>query len=259
MLKMEMIRVCRRPNFWLLIVVGLVLALIPVIQTWPHGVNNDYYVFYPRSAYISWMYFIGSTYPIYALIFPLLASLSFSDAYAEDFNTGLIKNILTKVEKRKYLLVRFLVNFIVGGSVAVFPLVINFMGEMAAFPLINNNFYFGMNLVNNGNFWPGLFYQHPLLYTLVRLLLLFLLGGMLASLALAFSTVVKNRYIVLVFSFLVFQGIDILVVTLVKKYQITELFLFNAPANWGIAFYLIVGILGSFFWFQIAGEKHETF
>lgn len=257
MLKMEINRICKRPVFWLLILVGLVLALLPVINTWPHGVTDDYYVFYPRSPYVSWMYFIASSYNIYILIFPLLAALAYADAYVEDFNTGLVKSILTKVEKKKYLIVRYVVNFIVGGLVTAFPLIINFLGEMAAFPMIENNFYFGMVLVNSSSFWPGLFYHHPLVYTLVRVLLLFMLGGMLASLGLALSTAVKNRYIVLVFPFLVFIGLDVLASALWGKYSITALFLENVQANWGIPFYLFVGIVGSFIWYYVAGVKNE--
>ncbi|TCP29947.1 hypothetical protein EV207_10741 [Scopulibacillus darangshiensis] len=259
MLNMEINRIYKRPVFWLLILVGLILALWPVIQTWPpHVVTDRYYVFYPRSAYVSWMYFISPIYYIYVLIFPLLSALAYSDAYAEDYNTGLVKGILTRIEKKSYLLVRYGVNFCVGGFVATFPLFVNFIGEMAAYPLIENNYFFGMALVKQDSFFPELFYNHPLIYTLVRLLLVFLLGGMLASLGLAFSTSVKNRYIVLVFPFLIFMVVDILTATINEKYSLTTLFLQNSQGNRGIPFYLLVGIIGSFIWYYIAGDHNET-
>ncbi|MDC3414318.1 hypothetical protein [Terrihalobacillus insolitus] len=257
MLRMEFNRIVTRPIFWLIIVAGFALALIPVINTWPRGVTDDYYVFYPRNPYISWMFFVGSTYYIYSLVFPLLASLAYSDTYAEDVNTGLIKNILTKVEKKKYLLIRYTVNFCVGGFVAVFPLVINFLGEMAAYPLIENNFYFGMNPVSRISFWPDLFYNYPLLYVIVRVTLLFLLGGVLASLGLALSTIVKNRYIVLIFPFLVVMGIDVLTSTM-GQHSITVLFLGNVGASWELFIYLFVGLIGSFIWYYVLGDKNET-
>ncbi|PLR78602.1 hypothetical protein CU633_05075 [Bacillus sp. V3-13] len=257
MLKMEINRVGKRPVFWLLIIVGLVYALLPVINTWPHGLTDDDYMLYPRSAYVSWMYFIGDTYLIYSLTFPLLASLAYSDAYAEDFNTGLIKNILTKVEKRKYLLIRYTVNFCIGGFVAVFPLIINFLGEMAAYPLIENNYYFGMPLVVEGSFWPELFYQHPFIYVILRLFVIFMFGGMLASVGLAFSTVVKNRYIVLIFPFLIVLGLDVFAST-VGTAPLTMLFLGNYQATWELPVYLLIGILGSFIWYYASGGKNET-
>ncbi|RYL87305.1 hypothetical protein [Sporolactobacillus sp. THM19-2] len=258
MLRMEIQRVTHRPVFWFLILIGAVLAIWPVIQEWPQISSSEDYAFYPGSPYVIWMYFVGDTRNIYILIFPLLASLAYADAYAEDFNTGFIKNIVTKMNKRKYLFVRYLVNYCVGGFVAVFPLIFNFLGEMTAFPLIENNYYFGMNLVTDLSFFPQLYYQHPILYLLVRLLLLFLLGGVLASIGLAFSTAVKNRYIALVFPFLVFMGFDLFTYSFLGKYSISGLFLENGQANWGIPIYLIVGSIGTFFWYFFAGDKHET-
>lgn len=255
---MEINRIIRRPIFWLLILVGCVLAIEPVIKTWPHHVTHDYYVSYPASPFVFWMHFVSETYNIYILIVPLLASLAFSDAYAEDFNSGLVKGILTRVEKKKYLITRYAVNFITGGIVTILPLTINFLGEMTAFPSIDNNYFYGMPLVLESSFAPNIFYHHPFLYVIVRLLLLFLLGGMLASLGLSLSTIVKNRYIVLVFPYLVFIGVDVLADTFGGKYSIIDLFLENVQANWGILFYLLVGIIGSYLWFYIAGVKNET-
>lgn len=261
MFKMEINRVLSRPVFWLLLSVGFIIAIIPVIQYWPHGVTEDYYMTYPRSAYVSWMYLSGlsNLYNIYTLIFPLLAALAYSDTYAEDFNTGYIKSILTKVKKKKFLPARFIVNFCVGGCLAVFPLLINFLGEMAAFPLIDNNYYFGMVLIDQNSFLPSLFYHHPILYILMRLVLLFFLGGLLSSLGLALSTLVKNRYVVLVFPFIVFMGLDIIFNSLgYIKYSIYNIFLENAKANWGIILYLFIGISIVYIWFRIAGERSET-
>lgn len=257
MMKNELIRIGRRPVFWFVIGVGLLLALIPVISGWPEDYTKDDYAFYPRSAYISWMFFIGETYPIYALVFPLLASIAYSDSYAEDINTGVIKNILTRVEKRQYLLTRFIVNFLIGGILSVFPLVINFMGQMAAYPLIDNNYYYGMPLVSQLSFWPELFYSHPMLYTLLRLLIIFLFGATLASIGLAFSTIVKNRYIILIFPFLLVLGMDVLL-NAFGILSMTQVFLENYQAEWLIIIYLSVGILGSFIMYSIIGKKNET-
>ena len=254
---MDLKRIGTRPIFWAVFLAGLIYALIPVIQTWPHGVDAEYYISYPRNPYVSWMYFTGDTYYMYALTFPLLASLAFSDAYAEDFNTGFIKNILTKVNKKRYLLSRYAVNFCIGGLMATLPLTVNFLGEMAAYPLIDNHYFLGMPVVTGGGFWPELFYSHPLVYILLRLGLLFLFGGMLASLGLAFSTVVKNRYIVLIFPFLFVLMMDV-VANVLGMYSLTLLFLGNVEASWELAVWLIPGIGTTFIWFYVLGEKNET-
>ena len=190
--------------------------------------------------------------------FSFVASLIYADSYAEDFNSGLIKNILTKVEKRQYLLVRFFVNFIIGGSAVVFPLIINFLANMTAFPLIHNNYYFGMDVVIMSDFLPNLFYHHPIFYIFIRVVILFFLGGTLATLSLALSTAIKNRYVVLIFPFLVFIGLDIVLSTIGNPFSISEIYLWNAAASWEFITYLTIGIAISFTWYYAAGAKNET-
>ena len=160
------------------------------------------------SPYVSWMQFGTNTgvYDIYCMIVPLIATIAYADTYAEDHTTGVIKNILTKVQKQNYVLTRFSVNFIIGGLVVIFPLVINFLACMTAFPLIHNNYYFGMNLIGPQDFLPSLYYHAPYIYILIRIIIVFFLGAMLASLGLALSTHVKNRYVVLLFPFFIVYG-----------------------------------------------------
>jgi hypothetical protein len=256
MVKMEISRLIRRPILWLIFITGIILALPPVIQTWPEGILTEDYIFYPGSAYVFWMYLTGDSYFIYALIFPLLATLAYSDAYAEDVNTGLIKCILTRVDKKKYLFTRYIVNFFIGGLVSVFPLVINFLGQMTAYPLIDNNYYFGMPVVVNGSFWPELFYSHPLLYVLVRLVIVFFFGAALSSIGLAFSTWIKNRYIVIIFPFLVVLVFDVLL-NAFDLHSLTLIFLGNIETNWSMIAYLLIGIIGSFICYFVQGDKNE--
>jgi len=257
MLKMEFHRIGKRPVFWFILIVGILLALIPVIQIWPESLSKEDYAMYPMSPYVGWMHFVGETYLIYTLVFPLLASLAYSDTYAEDYNTGLLKNILTRIEKKKYLLNRFFINFFIGGLVSVFPLVINFMGVMTAFPLIENNYYFGMLVVVNGSFLPELYYEHPFLYIILRLIIIFLFGGVLASIGLAFSTIVKNRYIVLIVPLLFVTALDVLL-NAFGQLSLSRIFLGNVEVGWLLFVYLSIGILGSSILYFYLGDKHET-
>ncbi|MEK0285883.1 hypothetical protein [Caldifermentibacillus hisashii] len=133
MLKMEFHRIGKRPVFWFILIVGILLALIPVIQIWPESLSKEDYAMYPMSPYVGWMHFVGETYLIYTLVFPLLASLAYSDTYAEDYNTGLIKNILTRIEKKKYLLNRFFYKFFYRWSCICIPTCYKFYGRHDCF------------------------------------------------------------------------------------------------------------------------------
>ena len=89
------------------------------------------------------------------------------------------------------------------------------------------------------------------------MLSIFLFGGMLSSLALALSTVIKNRYIVLVFPFIILIGLDVLLDSF-GLYSISNLFLYNnGAAQWNLLV-LLIGIPGGFIWYYWAGMKNET-
>lgn len=260
MLKMEIKRMMNRPFFWFIILVGLLLGILPVVQSWPSGVIKQDFAFYPMSPYVSWMPFgtAFSIYDIYCMIVPLISSIAYADTYAEDHKTGMIKSILTKVQKQNYILTRFSVNFIIGGLVVILPLVINLLACMTAFPLIHNNFYFGMDMVGTQDFWPSLYYHNPLIYILIRILIVFFMGAMLASLGLALSTFVKNRYVVVLFPFLLFMGTDAVFVSFGSQYSIIDVFLYYTNSYVCLITYLSVGMVSSFIWFYAAGVKNET-
>ncbi|MCM3738562.1 hypothetical protein M3215_22995 [Bacillus cytotoxicus] len=258
MLKMELNRIWRRPIFWVLFLVGLAFAIAPIKEGWL-AVEADYKLM-ELSPYVNWLYlYPTASENIYKLIFPLLAAIAYADSYAEDFNTGFIKNILTKVEKKTYLRVRYIVNFCLGGAIAIFPLVLNFLCTMAVYPLIEPNFYYGSNLVIENSFLPDLYYQHPFWYILLRIFILFFVGGMFASLGLALSVFVKNRYVIVIFPFLLFMAFDILIGVLIPSVPTMDaVFMKNYGSVIALFGYLFAGTIGSYLCFYFVGGKNET-
>ena len=65
---------------------------------------------------IYYFYFIG-----------IIVALPFGISYVRDKNSGYIKNICNRVEKKKYLKAKFISTFISGGCTAVIPLIIDFL------------------------------------------------------------------------------------------------------------------------------------
>jgi ABC-type transport system involved in multi-copper enzyme maturation permease subunit len=253
MFKMEITRIFTRPTFWLVLILGTILSVYASYIYWPTNVTHDFYLNYPRSPYVTW-FLIGDmpSAHIYNILFPLLASIVFADSYAEDVNSGYIKNILTRVKKKKYYATRYISNFCVGGLVATFPLMLNFFINMLVFPLIENNYYYGMNLIQEQDIFHHIFYSNPLIYVFLRILLLFILGGVLASIGLTCSLFIKNRYIVIIIPFLVFMAIDVLM-------PITLSNLFFTFGSWHILLpiYLLIGLIGTVLCYRIIGDKNE--
>lgn len=258
MWKMEINRILRRPIFWVLVLVGVAFAIAPIKEGWL-AIAPDYMLM-ELSPYVHWIYlYPTASENIYKLIFPLLAAIAYADSYAEDFNTGFIKNILTKVKKKKYLRIRYIVNFCLGGFIVILPLMLNFLCTMAVYPLIEPNFYYGSNLVIESSFLPDLYYQHPFLYILLRIFILFFVGGMFASLGLAVSVFIKNRYVIVIFPFLIFMVLDIIIGVLLPSIpNLSDVFMKNLGAINALFGYLFVGIIGSYLCFYFVGGKNET-
>ncbi|MCM3734260.1 hypothetical protein M3215_00010 [Bacillus cytotoxicus] len=258
MWKMELNRIGKRPIFWMLFLVGLAFAIAPIKEEWT-SFKLDY-VLMEASPYVDWFYLpLTASSNIYSLIFPLLAAVAYADSYAEDFNTGFIKNILTKVEKKTYLRVRYIVNFCVGGCMVIIPLIFNFLCLMSVYPLIEPSFYYGSSRVIKDSFFPDFYYQHPFWYILLRIFILFFVGGMFSSLGLALSVFVKNRYVVVIFPFLIFIGFSIAIRALIPSAPtMMDVFMGNIGSPIALFGYLFAGIIGSYVCFYFVGEKHET-
>ncbi|MGN0317227.1 MAG: hypothetical protein ACI4E1_04735 [Lachnospira sp.] len=204
--KLELYRATHSISFIITLIIGAGIAIgdfvtnaYPVstnILKWYKGVCT-----YPENVYFRWLGG-GMTgfFTLYTTILPILIVLPFGISLYLDIKSGYIKNLMLRTSLKNYYKAKYIVNFIVGGIVAVFPLVLSFCMTAAVLPALNP---IG-NCVGIGKSLYGIiYYKYPLLTIFLLFVLVYLLGGIYAVLPLAFSTFVRNILLLSLIPFII--------------------------------------------------------
>lgn len=270
MLKIELKRAFKRKSFLYALLIGTLISIVEYI-----GFNYNYIIM----PYRNYLHFfddyilsgIASPYEffiifdptalanLFFIIMPILVAISYSDSYLEDLNSGFLKNILARCSKRKYLLNKFLANFIISGITISIPLIIDLVMILTT----QANIYPDkvVNPSGYGGIFINLYLNNPLLFTLMWIFIYFMFAGVISSITLGFSGVIRNKFIVLVAPFITINAIEILFSLIgIRDYSCVE-FLYGCykvnPIAMLISF--IVMLLATFLSFYFGGKSNEIF
>ena len=140
------------------------------------------------------------------LLVPLLAVLPFADSYALDRTQGYLRHVLVHSSYRRYFFAKFVANLLAGGLAVALPLLL-------LFACTNLIYLWGLLPIDQARI-GGAYLHGPLgslyriapdLYILFRVGVGFIFGATYATLGLAISSFVNNRYIVLATPFLLYH------------------------------------------------------
>lgn len=152
--------------------------------------------------------YVTVTSTLYFLLLPILAALPYGQSYYSERKTGYIKNIVSRTKKQYYHYAKFVAVFISGGIVIVVPLAINFLIVALYVPATTPDLFYDMYyMVIFPHMWANLLYTHPYVYVLLYLLLDFVFAGIISTLSLMCSYIVKNRFLVILIPFFILLGI----------------------------------------------------
>lgn len=161
---------------------------------------------YPLSAFGQW--FGGENVTVYSTLFyfiaPILAAFPSAGSYKADLKSGYIKNVLTRIERKKYLRAKYFVAFLSGGMIVVFPLVLDFALTSMVLPALIPQSGTGLFPIFSSSLLGDLYYVHPYAYLAIYLGINFLYFGMLATLALLAAHFCDNLFSALLMPFLVY-------------------------------------------------------
>jgi len=131
---------------------------------------------------------------ILVLIAPLLSSLVFSDSYLLDMESGFLKFIYLRLNQKKYIWTKIIINSIVSG------LIISLASLVMLIFLIC---IYGIKEVNTVYLGPfgWIYLKSRLLYAIFLILISFIFNVVFANLALGISPWIKNRYLTIIFPF----------------------------------------------------------
>lgn len=205
MLKYFFIRVVKQKNLYISLLAGLILS---VLYIW-YDVIPYSDSMYRHSVYDIWIGgFTGSIFAMLLyLIIPLLVAFPMAGFYLEDKKSGYFTFIQARRKTKQYFINLILCNFIVGGIALIFPLLLNIYMCYLFVPDKKLDFIVGethnVTLYGGQVLFPELYYEHPLLHLILSIFIAFLVGGILATIAIAFSSYAKNIFTVWISAFVI--------------------------------------------------------
>lgn len=208
-LKFEFKRAFLSPYFIGALIIGCLITISHFIfSVLPATHWLDIYLLgkgdYPSSVFNTWIEMDGSSIQLrmFTMMLPLLASMPYGDSLYQDSKDGYMNNIVTRIEKKAYLIAKLIASFIAGGIVVIIPVIMNLYLTSLIIPTLIPEPTAMTFPISSRNMWCELFYSNPLLYIVCFLIIIFMYAGIFSIMGLALSTYVKNRFAILVFSFI---------------------------------------------------------
>lgn len=171
----------------------------------------------------------GTVIDILIIVLPLVAFMVNSDSFFRDYSSGVYKNIITRVNKKSYLLTKLLVTFALTFLTFFLILTLNELLTLIAFPLkgYDNNFAYPSYDIGYSNYMSTHFLDltrlnSPYLYNMIHITIISLVSALFAVVILSLSFLIKAKILQIilgVFAFYTLSDIIFLVLN-VQKFSI---------------------------------------
>ncbi len=200
-------------NKWTLFsaLVALIICLIPIPEkiemmekAYSKDILDNGYAITNMNIYTQWILYDRFSNYLYIFLFtmPLLCAFPYGASYYSDVRSGYINQLLTRCDMKTYTISKYFATFISGGAVITIPLILQFLILMLIFPLQSPS-RFSTPISGEPTFCIDLFFDYPILHTLLWCLIVFVVAGLLATLALVVSRGVYNYFGIILTPFLI--------------------------------------------------------
>lgn len=135
---------------------------------------------------------------LFFLLLPLFCTIPFSWTLLNELNSGFISNVAIRVRASVYLRNKYFVAFVVGGCIALIPIVVN--SALCAcllpgrVPDVTSSIYFA---VFDGNLFSWLFYNCPVAYLAAYAVLNFIFCGVWSAFVMSLSFLIRRPFLLL--------------------------------------------------------------
>jgi hypothetical protein len=183
---------------------GILFVLSHMTVVVKYAALNDNYsggnMTLPFSSFMFFMGYdmYGGQGTIFYQMAPLLAAIPYANSYYVDISEGYVKNIISRKNKKEYLVAKYLAVFLSGGIAVTVPLILDIMmctAFLPSYPPVEGT---GVFAVTDSILYAA----HPCLYIAGFLLIDFLLGGIYAVSVLLATNLVQNKYLLIIFPYL---------------------------------------------------------
>lgn len=270
-LKTELKRAMRGKGMLLSILIGSIVGIAHIIQYIIPAYQANLTHFYenfpilsPNSSLETWI--AGSPLNlegfIFFLILPILACLPFGTSYFDDRDSGFIKNIYMRTDRKKYLMAKYISAFFSGGIAVIIPLLLNLICSLVMLPNLLPISTMGQNGITPLMLFYKLFFSYPMIYTILFLFIDFLMAGIWSCVGLAASFLSDYKIIVLIFPFFV-QLIFHVICTILNQIGYSSVYWmqpgYGITEWWIPVLYLMAGVIVTLLVFMKKGENEDVF
>lgn len=270
-LKVEFNRAIQGWGMRLTLLIGVAISVVHVIQYQIPanqanltGFYKDFPILSPWTAMETWLAGNQNNLEsfIYFLILPLMAALPFGTSYFDDTKSGFLKSIYMRTSRREYLSAKYLAAFLSGGIAVAVPLILNLMCSLILLPNLFPVKAMGQTGISDMHMFYRLFFSNPLLYTLIFILIDFLIGGIWACVGLAASFISDYKIVVLICPFFI-QLIIHVVCTILDVIDYSSVYWTQSGfgiVHWWIPLvYFVIGTVITAIIFRKKGEGEDVF
>ncbi len=204
-LRYEISRAFKTHGFILALIVGCMCTIIHFsVEVVPLRMKLDEYMSYglqmnyPFGVCTSWIGEGSSLYSyIYFFIVPILATLPYADSHYLDLESNFISFILTRVDRRKLYICKYIGVLTSGAVVSTIPLVLNWILTISVLPNIKPEATSYLSLLVPKSSMSELYVKHINLYIIVSLFVVAIFSGIIAGVALVISYYSKHWFVVI--------------------------------------------------------------
>lgn len=133
---------------------------------------------------------------LFYLLLPLIAALGYGWSYCSECKSGYIKNVTTRTSKTNYFLSKYIAVFLAGGMVVTVPILLNIMAVAVFIPAIQPDvFYDVYYAAHPWSTLTPLFYAHPVVYMLLKIVTTFIFAGLISEICICISFLSKNKFV----------------------------------------------------------------
>ncbi len=266
--KIEIERAFKNKYMILSIVVGNLIGIVHfMLSVVPKAIHIEEYLKsgYPPSVYNNALILDFGTYynTVFYFVVPLICALPFAMSYFEDVESGYIKNICIRTNKKVYLVSKYFSVFISAGVVCIIPILVNLILTMTVIPMVSPEPATLMFGIYGVNYLYDVFVGTPLLYVFIYVIINFLLSGVLSCLALPLTKLLPNKYLVMLVPFVLYFAVHA-IFPLFSLYSKDIFNLINPLQNAALSGYDIFGMIIflfsiGFLSFFIIGGKDDIY
>lgn len=218
LLKIEMERAFHSSLFVLAVLIGMGIFAVHIYQiVLPDAVfirnidwNDEVFLkvysgMQLPNLYTDYMEIFGGSFSIlYHFILPVLTGLPYAYTLFTDAKYHYMDQLILRGGQKEYYRAKLFVQFLIGGCVAVLPMILSFAVTAVLLPATRPELISPTCIIYGASVLGELFYRHPLVYVIILWVIDFAGFGIISCLSYVFCELMENRFMVALVPFVLY-------------------------------------------------------